>query len=482
MATLKLPAPHHHFFPPCQFCHRFFSSTTTTTAWYTPTPPPHHSQSQDNPLLTTLSQAITNSQKTPLATSLKKLLPSLTARHVVSLIKLNPHSLNPPSLLSFFTWLSSQPTFRHTVQSYCTMAHFLCFHQMAPQAQSLLQFVASRKGTNSAPSVFTTVLHAKGTHQSNIVYNALMLAYVELGFVSDAIQCFRLVKKHKLPIPFVACGRLLDHMMKLNAPTAAWRFYSEILECGFPPNVYNFNILMNALCKGGIIKDAQMVFDGITKWGLRPTVVSFNTLMNGYCKLGDLEEGFKLKRVMEEGLCREGRPVDAERMLRQMLAIGMKPDDATYTMVIDGFCKRGDVKMGFKLLKEMQNDGHVPSTVTYNVLMNGLCKQGQTKNASMLLHAMLNRGIVPDDITYNILLEGHCKNGNPENFEKLRDEKGLVLDYASYASLLDGFADWAAAKERYLSLDDIDPTLDVHIFQNLEIPTVLRSFAKALQL
>ncbi|KAK9904609.1 hypothetical protein M0R45_000571 [Rubus argutus] len=107
-----------------------------------------------------------------------------------------------------------------------------------------------------------------------------------------------------------------------------------------------------------------------------------------------------------------------------------------YTMVIDGFCKKGDVKIGFKLLKEMQGDGHVPSVVTYNVLMNGLCKQGQMKNANMLLNAMINVGVVPDDITYNILLEGHCKHGNPDDFEKLWSEKGLVLNYASYNSLI----------------------------------------------
>ncbi|KAL0463319.1 UNVERIFIED_CONTAM: hypothetical protein Slati_0219500 [Sesamum latifolium] len=84
----------------------------------------------------------------------------------------------------------------------------------------------------------------------------------------------------------------------------------------------------------------------------------------------------------------------------------------------------------------MQRDGHVPSVVTYNVLMNGYCKQGQMKNANMLLNAMLNIGVVPDDITYNILLEGYCKNGSREDVSNLRSAKGLILDYASYTSLI----------------------------------------------
>ena len=42
------------------------------------------------------------------------------------------------------------------------------------------------------------------------------------------------------------------------------------------------------------------MLEDIAKWGLCPMIVSFKTLINGYCKSGDLKEGFRLKRVMEE--------------------------------------------------------------------------------------------------------------------------------------------------------------------------------------
>ncbi|KAK6280247.1 hypothetical protein POUND7_020514 [Theobroma cacao] len=397
----KSPTP-----SPAQLCCFFFFSSSSSTPWYSP-PLPH----QEDPILTTLSQAIRSSQTKPLHISLKKLLPSLTPSHVINLITLNPHSLSPLSLLSFFNFLSSHPPFRHTLRSYSTMAHFLIAHKMFHQAQSLLHFLVSRKGKGSASLVFTSIIETKGTHQCGFVFDSLMIAYKDLGFVPDAIQCFRVSQ----------------------------------------------------------IKDAQMVFNEIGKRGLRATVVSFNTLINGYCKSGNLGEGFRLKRAMEDsgirpdvftysvlinGLCKEsrlddanglfeemcnrgeGRLIDAERTLREMLSAGMKPDDATYTMVIDGFCKNGNVKMGFKLLKEMQSDGHVPGVITYNVLMNGLCKLGQMKNANMLLDAMIGLGVVPDDITYNILLDGHCKKGNPKDFNRLKSEMGLVADYASYKSLI----------------------------------------------
>ncbi|KAE8021944.1 hypothetical protein FH972_007791 [Carpinus fangiana] len=465
MATLKLSRAQHSLSPP----HKTFFFFSSAPVWYKYTPPPLHHQ---DPILSAISEAILNTKTKPLDSSLRKLLPSLTATHVINLINLNPCSLPPHSLFSFFHWLSSQHTFRHTLHSYCTMAHFLCSHNMLAQAHSLLQFVVSRKGKDSACSVFACIVETKGTHYSNFVFDALMNAYTDNGFVSDAFQCLSLVRKHKFRVPFHGCGYLLNKMVKSNSPASAWAFYREILDCGFPPNVFCFNVLMHKLCKEGKLKEARLVFDEIGKRGLRPTVVSFNTLINGYCKSRELEDGFrityttlidgyckegdlesalKIRKGMSEegieldnvaftalisGMCREGRLVDAERILREMLNAGIKPDDATYTMVMDGFCKKGDVKMGFKLLREMQAGGHVPGVITYNVLMNGLCKLGQMKNAKMLLDAMLNLHVVPDDITYNILLEGHCKHGNPKHFDKLRSEKGLVPDYASYTSLV----------------------------------------------
>ncbi|TYH04960.1 hypothetical protein ES288_A08G047000v1 [Gossypium darwinii] len=306
------------------------SISRSPSAWYSPPFPHHH-----NPILTTLSHAISNSPTKPLHVSLSKLLPSLTPSHVVDLIVLNPFSLSPHSLFSFFNFLSSHPTFRHTLHSYSAMSHFLVAHNMLPQARFLLNFLVSRKGKDSASSIFASVLETKGTYQCDFVFDSLMIAYTDLGFVSDAIQCFRLVRKHKLRVPFRGCKYLFDRMMKISSPIVSLGFYMEILDYGFPPNVYSFNILMNKLCREGLIKDAQMVFDEIASRGLHASVVSFNTLINGYCKSGNLDEGFRLRSAMEEA--------------------GIRPDVFTYSVLINGLCKESRLDKANELFEEMCN-------------------------------------------------------------------------------------------------------------------------------
>ncbi|KAA3473825.1 Pentatricopeptide repeat superfamily protein [Gossypium australe] len=122
------------------------------------------------------------------------------------------------SLFSFLNFLFSQPMFRHTLHSYSAMSHLLIAHNMFPQARFLLNFVVSCKGKGSACSIWALVLETKGTHHCNFVFDSLMIVYTDLGFVSDVIQCFGLVRNHKLRVPFRGCQYLLDRMMKISYP------------------------------------------------------------------------------------------------------------------------------------------------------------------------------------------------------------------------------------------------------------------------
>ncbi|KAI3873809.1 hypothetical protein MKX03_027078 [Papaver bracteatum] len=209
------------------------------STWYSP--PPESHQQNHNPILTTISQAIKDTPSKPLNSSLKKRIPSLAAQHITYLITQNPFSLDPFSLLSFFKWVSTQKGFRHTIASYCAMANLLCTHNILDEAQFLFSFIISRKGKDSVSSLLTAILDNRGPHQNDLVFDVLMNAYIDSGFVSDAIQCFRLVKMNGFRVPYHSCGKLLDKLMKSESPEVAWGFYIEILDAGFQPNIYTFN-------------------------------------------------------------------------------------------------------------------------------------------------------------------------------------------------------------------------------------------------
>ncbi|XP_020208572.2 putative pentatricopeptide repeat-containing protein At1g09680 [Cajanus cajan] len=397
---------------------------------------------------------------------LRRILPSLTPRHVSNLITLNPLSLSPCSLLSFFNYLASRPPFRHTLHSYCTMLHFLSLHRMLPQAHSLLSFLVSRKGTNSASSLFSSLLRTMPRHHPvvGLLFDALICVYADSGFLHGAVHCFRLVTENNLPFPVKGCENLLRHMTRLKpvgskhsrAWASAWAFYLEVLDRGFPPRVYFFNVFMHGFCKVGDLGNARLVFDEIPKRGVRPTVVSFNTLISGYCRCGSVEEGFTLKGVMESegfspdvftfsalinGVCKEGRLDEGGLVFDEMCNRGLVPNGVTFTTLIDGQCKGGKVDLALKNFEMMLAQGVRPDLVTYNALIHGLCKAGDLKEARRLVSEMSASGLKPDKITFTTLIDGCCKDGDMKSALELKKkmvEEGIELDDVAFTALISG--------------------------------------------
>nr|CAD1825255.1 unnamed protein product [Ananas comosus var. bracteatus] len=421
--------------------------------WYSPppfNPPP-------DPLILTVSRAIAAPPDVSLNTSLGSLLPSLSANLVVSLLSLNPLSLPPLALLSFFHWLSSHPHFRHTPLSFLSMANLLLTHRLPSAAAPLIRLLVARRGRDSAHALFSAALQAttpQAPHPALLA--ALTIEYTNADLISDAIQCIRLAIKHQLRLPFDACSYLLDRLMHSYSPAVAWAFYSEILDVGFPPTARPFNIIMHSFCKLGNLTNANLVFNEITRRGSRPTAVSFNTLIDGYCKIGDLEAGFDLKlRMVADGIepdvftynvliravCRVGRLDDAKQLFDEMCAKGLVPNAVTFTTLIDGHCKEGKVKAGVEFYQEMLRKGVKPDMITYNTLVNGLCKAGDLREAKKIVEEMRERGLKPDKITYTTLIDGCCKEGALEMAIELRKEmvaEGVKLDEVTYTALISG--------------------------------------------
>lgn len=444
---------------------KFSRKSSLLSTWYSPESISQQQADDDNDrVLVKLSVAIRDSYKDPplefssftSCPSIRKVLSSLSVCHVVDLINRNPLSLPHRSIFAFFKFVSSQPGFRFTVESYFVMARFLAVHEMFAEAQSLIGLVVSRKGKNSASSVFVTLVEMRGNPMCDFLVDALMITYMDLSFIPDAIQCFRLSRKHKFAVPIRGCGNLLDRMMKLNPAGTVWGFYMEILDAGYPSNVYVFNILMNKFCKEGKICDAQKVFDEITKRGLRPTVVSFNTLINGYCKAGDLDEGFRLKLHMEKSrtrpdvftysavinaLCKENKMDGAHGLFDEMCERGLIPNDVIFTTLIHGHSRNGQIDLMKESYEKMLSRGLQPDIVLYNTLVNGFCKNGDLVAARKIVDGMIRRGMRPDKITYTTLIDGFCRGGDVETALEIRkkmEQDGIELDRVGFSALIFG--------------------------------------------
>ncbi|KAG5613124.1 hypothetical protein H5410_024405 [Solanum commersonii] len=187
------------------------------------------------------------------------------------------------------------------------------------------------------------------------------------------------------------------------------------------PEVYAFNLLLDALCKCCLVEEAEALFTRV-KSKVKPTADTYNILFFGWCRVRN--------------------PDRAMSILDQMINIGHTPDNFTYNTAIETFCTAGMVMQAADLLEFMRTKGSTmssPTAKTYTIMIVALVQNDMMVECSKVLGDMLNSGCVPDVSTYKELIEGMCLAGKTEAAYKLLEEmgnKGYPADIVTYNCFL----------------------------------------------
>ncbi|GLT87833.1 hypothetical protein SLE2022_058920 [Rubroshorea leprosula] len=173
---------------------------------------------------------------------------------------------------------------------------------------------------------------------------------------------------------------------------------------GQVPDLTSYSILLDVLCKNGLIREALGLFQVMQKNGFHFNIVHCNFLIDGMSEagllniVGEFFGGLSLK--------------------------GPLPIAHTYTVMIKGFCKAALPDEALELFQAMQNKKFQLIIFNYNVLVDGLCKARQINIAKeffgglSLIHLSLH--------TYTIIINGLCKAGLPnEAFELFKKWKRM---------------------------------------------------------
>ncbi|PPD67243.1 hypothetical protein GOBAR_DD35877 [Gossypium barbadense] len=146
----------------------------------------------------------------------------------------------------------------------------------------------------------------------------------------------------------------------------------DMVDKGVEPNIYSYNIVMDGLCKNGMLSDVIMVMGFIVRSGLSPDTVTYSTLLHGYCRKGKLFE--------------------ANAILNEMMRNGCVPNTYTCNILLHSLWKEGKILEAEKLLQKMNEKGYGVDTVTCNIVIDGLCKSGKLDKAMEIAHEMWTHG------------------------------------------------------------------------------------------
>ncbi|XP_024024259.1 pentatricopeptide repeat-containing protein At5g57250, mitochondrial isoform X1 [Morus notabilis] len=175
-------------------------------------------------------------------------------------------------------------------------------------------------------------------------------------------------------------------------------------------------------------------------------LVKDGRVLDAYKLVVEIEDNLPVMDVYDytyvaHGLCKEGYISEALDLLTFAKRKGIALNIVSYNMVISALCRQGCLVEAFRLFDSLEKVDLIPSEVTYAILVGALCREQFLLDATQLFKRMLFMGYKPDICVYNSLIDGYSRNGQMDEALKLVHDlevKGLIPDEFTVSALING--------------------------------------------
>jgi pentatricopeptide repeat protein len=230
------------------------------------------------------------------------------------------------------------------------------------------------------------------------------------------------------------------------------------------PTAASYTSAMSALAKAGRPADAASLFDDMLANGVAPDRAAFSLLLHVYSSHLHL-------------------PAAAHSVLLWMTGLGLPPTPIDYTDLIFSFCRAGCLDNALQLLDEMRALNYPLTPHTFAPILKAICDNADIQAADALISSMRSSGCLPDVVIYNIYIQGLCKIGDFDAVERViydSARNGWEPDAVTYSTYIVGLCrsgyieeafqqlETMVAKGLQLTVVGLNILLD-HVAQNLDM-------------
>ncbi|KAJ8748879.1 hypothetical protein K2173_013311 [Erythroxylum novogranatense] len=330
---------------------------------------------------------------------------------------------------------------------------------------SLLLILLKRGRTNMAKSVFDEMLNTYGVTPDAFTFNILIRGFCKNSMVDEGFWFFREMLRLHCEPDVITYNTLVDGLCREGKVRIARNLVNGMVgkTHSLSPNVVTYSTLVRGYCAKQEIDEALVAFQEMLDKGLKPNSVTCNTLIKGLCEAQKIDKVKEILQLALEGgefapdSCtfntlidahgKAGNIYEALKVFEKMMEMKVRPDSATYSILIRNLCQKGEFERGEQLLDELfekgivlRADGCKPLVAAYKPMFEYLCKNGKTSKAGRVFGQLMRRGTQDPD-SFKILIMGHCREGTFEAGYKL-----LVLmlrqdfepDFETYYILIEG--------------------------------------------
>ncbi|CAI9087699.1 OLC1v1021841C1 [Oldenlandia corymbosa var. corymbosa] len=187
----------------------------------------------------------------------------------------------------------------------------------------------------------------------------------------------------------VSFNALLSACVNSRQYDKVFELFSKVpVELGIEPNVVSYNTVIKGFCAVGCSDEALSMLDEMEKNNVKPDAVTFNTLLNAFNQMENFSQAEKLWSLMEEkdvvanvgsynarlrGLVARNQNAEAVELIDEMRAKGVALDVFSYNALLKGFVDDGNLEEAKRWYWNMIEHGLKPDKATFGMLVPFAC-------------------------------------------------------------------------------------------------------------
>lgn len=294
-------------------------------------------------------------------------------------------------------------------------------------------------------------------------YNPMIYSLLKTNNLPDPLFILKeMHDEHVLP-DTITYEHRMRFIKRANDSDAARILLDEMSSQGILPNLKIYNLAVGLYVNLRDLNGALAILKEMAQNGIKPSVSTYSILMPLYADPLDLltEPGFETDITVYNAVAKsyiaKGDLPRAADVWVKMKRAGISPDLDTYNIMLGCYAEYDApalVKM-HSVLEEMRQREIKPDKATYSILMDYCMDNPFSKDNVELLKELKQAGNLAHIISCNILMEYFTKNSKAKELDDLWKEmsEGIVPHVAAYKLLMDFYlyiGNWDEQKLQYL--------------------------------
>jgi pentatricopeptide repeat protein len=269
---------------------------------------------------------------------------------------------------------------------------------------------------------------------NEIIYGCLLNASVKCSKIEMACEIYDEIKMSNVEMNLILYTTLIKGYTKTKNFEKAFEIYQKLLvDKAVSPNIIAYNAILDSCVECGKYDMMGKIYEDI-KYNAQkdetfsqPDLITYSTVIKGYSRMKNIEKVMDIYNYLRgrddmvldeviynsilDGLLKCQLFEDALKVYEDMMKMGIKRSNATFSILIKIYSKMDMVEKAVQVYNEMIAEKMKPSLITYTSILQILIKTKRIQNAIEIFNEIVSLKLNPDQVMFNVIINGCVFNG-----------------------------------------------------------------------